>query len=172
MPSESTVRGVIAFAARLDGIDQVALQEGLTVARLHRRIEQRIESDLAGWGLTARQVEIMESLYHNAEGTLSPAALSEEVGLTRSAMTSALDSLEKLGYTVRAPHHSDRRMLTISLTPAGREFMDRLLPERYRKMHRVMSALGREERLALMQTYRRILDVLAAEPPASRPATP
>ena len=162
MPSESTIKRIVEFATRLKGVDPQVLQEGLEIAHLHRRVEQVIENDLAGWGLTARQVEIMESLYHNAEGTMTPAGLSEEVGLTRSAMTSALDSLEKLGHTVRGPHPSDRRMVAISLTPSGREFISQRLPERYEKFHRVMSSLSSSERTILLRTYRKVIDLLVS----------
>lgn len=103
MPSQGTVTGIVGFAGRLKGIDVRVLGEGLEIARLLRRLEPVMENELAAWGLTARQVEIMESLYHDAEGTLTPADLSEEVGLTRSAMTSAPDALEKMGHTVWSP---------------------------------------------------------------------
>lgn len=163
MPSESTIKHIVEFATRLKGIDPLVLQEGLGIARLHHQLEQIIENDLAGWGLNARQVEIMESLYHNTEGTLTPADLSDEVSLTRSAMTSALDSLEKLGHTIRMPHPTDRRMIAISLTPSGREFIRQRLPERYQKFHRVMSGLSRNERTLLVRTYKKMIDILVGE---------
>lgn len=163
MPSQSTIKGIVAFAGRLKGIDVHVLHEGLEIARLHRQVEQVIENDLAGWGLTARQVEIMESLYHNPEGALTPADLSDEVGLTRSAMTSALDSLEKLGHTVRQPHPSDRRMVAISLTPSGRTFIGRHLPERYQRISRIMNSLSKNDRAALLNSYRKVLDLLACD---------
>jgi len=163
VPSKSTIKGILDFASRLKGIDPQVLQEGLEIAHLHRQVEQVIENDLAGWGLTARQVEIMESLYHNPEGTMTPADLADEVSLSRSAMTSALDSLEKLGHTVRAPYPSDRRMVAISLTPSGRAFIGQRLPERYRKFHRVMSGLSNRERTLLLRTYRKVLDLVVSD---------
>jgi DNA-binding MarR family transcriptional regulator len=163
MPNQSTIEGIVSFASRLNGIDLEVLREGLEVARLHRRLEQVIENDMAGWGLTARQVEILESLYHNAEGALTPAELSAEVGLTRSAMTSSLDSLEKLGHTVRRPHPTDRRMLAISLTPSGRAFIEHRLPERYERIYRLVGRLSKEERTCLLHTYAKVLDFFAAD---------
>jgi DNA-binding MarR family transcriptional regulator len=162
MPTEGTIKRIVEFAGRLKGIDPQVLREGLEIAHLHRQVERVIENDLAGWGLTARQVEIMESLYHNADGTMTPADLADEVSLTRSAMTSALDSLEKLGYTVRSPHPSDRRMVAISLTPSGRKFISERLPERYEKFHRVMSCLSKNERTLLLRTYRKVIDLLVS----------
>jgi DNA-binding MarR family transcriptional regulator len=166
MPSKVAIERILEFTSRLEGIDPQVLREGLEIAHLHRQVEQVIEKDLASWGLTARQIEIMESLYHNAEGTLTPAELADEVSVSRSAMTSALDSLEKLGHTVRAPHPSDRRMVAISLTPSGLEFIGRRLPERYEKFHRVMRGLSARERAAMLRTYRKIIDLIVSDMPA------
>ena len=163
MPSQNTIKGIEAFACRIKGIDVQALSEGLEIARLHRQVEQAMEHFLAGGELTARQIEIMESLYHHPEGTMTPAALSDEVHLTRSSMTGALDSLERLGHTQRQPHPGDRRKLAISLTPQGRAFLKRILPDRYRKLHRIMACLTLDERTALLQSYRKVLDFLCSD---------
>ena len=164
MPSQSTIEGIVNFASDLKGIDLKILREGFEIARLHRQVEQVIENDLAGWGLNARQVEIMEALYYNTKGTMTPADLSEEVSLTRSAMTSALDSLEKVGHIVRRPHPTDRRMLAISLTPPGRAFIEKHLPERYQRLHRIFAGcLSKEERSCLLHSYAKVLEFLAAD---------
>jgi DNA-binding MarR family transcriptional regulator len=76
-------------------------------------------------------------------------------------MTSSLDSLEKLGHTVRMPHPTDRRMVAICLTPSGREFIGQRLPQRYRRFHRVMSGLSKDERAVQLETYRKVLDLLS-----------
>ncbi|MCE5326693.1 MAG: winged helix DNA-binding protein [Planctomycetaceae bacterium] len=172
MPSKNTIDGIMQFAGRLEGIEQTTLREGLEIARLHHQVEQVIENDLAGWGLTARQIEIMELLFHSEDGTSTPAALSEEVSLTRSAMTSALDSLEKLGHTVRTPHPGDRRMVAVSLTPSGRSFISRHLPERYRRICSVVNVLSQRERTAMLNSYQKVLDALVRELQKKQKAPP
>jgi len=169
MQNERTIQRIIEFASRIEGIDMQVFAEGLSILHLHRTLEQTVENDLlTGDGLTVRQFEILESLYHNSEGMSTPAELSEEVGLTRSAMTGALDSLEKSCYTVRGPHPKDRRMIAVSLTPTGLEFIGQRLIERYRKMGRIMGTLSSEERMNLLRTYRKVLDVLAGGPKKNR----
>ena len=160
MPSPKTIHGIVKFAGKIEGIDVGLLREGLEIARLHHEVERVVENTLAGWGLTARQVEIMECLYHNVEGVMTPADLSDEVGLTRSAMTSALDSLEKLGHTARAPHPTDRRKVAISLTPSGREFIGQRLVERYQSLSSVMQVLSKRERSLLVSAYKKVLRLL------------
>jgi len=162
MPSDKTSERILEYARGIDGIDLKILGEGLEIKRLHHRLDQAIENDVGSTGLAARQVEVLEVLYHNADQTLTPADLADQVGLTRSAMTGALDSLERAKHVVRAAHPSDRRMVALSLTASGWEFISSYLPERYRRMHRVLSALTQAERRTLLRAYGKLLDVLAA----------
>ncbi len=157
MPNEKTIEAIVEHVKGLGNIDAEAVKDGLEVCRLHRQTESAIEADLARWGLTARQVEILEVLFHHPEGTATPAELSDEVCLTRSAMTSALDSLEQPGHIARAPHASDRRMVTISLTPAGRKFIGQRLPERYARMAMITSHLSLKDRKTMIRVYTKIL---------------
>lgn len=54
-------------------------------------------------------------------GSLSPSALAEEAGLTRGAMTTALDRLEEAGLAERSRDTVDRRGVRVSLTDAARK---------------------------------------------------
>jgi len=160
MPNQETIEAIIQHVKELGDIDADAVRDGLEVCKLHRQTESAIEADLAKWGLSARQVEILESLFYRPDGTVTPAELSDEVCLTRSAMTSALDSLERPGYIVRAPHESDRRMVTISLTPSGREFIKQHLPERYSRIARITSQISLKDRKTMIRVYTKILKVV------------
>lgn len=163
MPNEETIEAIIQHVEELGGIDAQAVRNGLEVCKLHRQTESAIEADLAKWGLSARQVEILESLFFRPDGTVTPAELSDEVGLTRSAMTSALDSLEQPGHIVRSPHASDRRMVTISLTPSGREFIEQRLPERYSRIARITNQISLKDRKTMVRVYTRILEVVVED---------
>ena len=163
MQSENTAKRILEFASHLDGIDVEILRQGLEISRLHRQIEQRFEHDWAQWGLSAVQVRILMSLFHNDEGTMTPALLSEEAILTRSAMTGALDSLEKLGHLERRRHAEDRRKVAVCLTPSGRAFLREHLPSLYRKIHRLMSHLTQQERAFFQRAYRKMLDLLVSD---------
>lgn len=163
MPDKATIEGIMKFVARIEGVDAEAVREGLEIARLHRHVEQLVENRLGDSGLTVRQVEIMESLFFHEPASLTPAALADEVGLTRSAMTSALDSLERQGYTRREPHPQDRRSLFIILTESGREFMANHLPDRCRRISRILQCMSKTERIHLFSGYNKIIAVLEEE---------
>jgi len=161
MPKDKTIQGIMEFVRGMGDVDHQAVRDALECWRLHRQAEQAIENDLADWGLTPRQIEVLEVLYY--DGSATPAGLSDDVGLTRSAMTSALDSLERLGHVARSPHPSDRRMIAVSLTPSGRQFLEERLPQRYRHINRIIGYLSVQERQLMIRVYAKILDVLSRE---------
>ena len=163
MARDQLTNRVVEYARSCSQLDPEVLRDGFELIHHHRMIEQLVEENLAEKGISLRLVEIMECLFHHPDGVMTPADLSEEVNLSRSAMTSALDSLEKLGYAMRRPHPVDRRMFEISLTESGRSFIGGLLPERYEKFIRIMEATGEEERAMLLRTYHKIFNMLKAE---------
>jgi DNA-binding MarR family transcriptional regulator len=58
--------------------------------------------------------------------TLTPKQLAATLGLTTGAVTSLTDRLVDSGLLLRAPHPTDRRSLTLALTPAGDTVMQRI----------------------------------------------
>ncbi len=142
--------------------EEQAVAEGLALVRLHRQVEMLMQARMAGSGLTATQLDILERLNVIADG-LSPTVLSDELVLSRSAMTGALDALERRGYARRTRHPTDRRRLGISLTPTGRELIERGLPERMRALHRVVGVLSPDERRTVIGAYRKVLNALAEQ---------
>lgn len=157
MASEKTIKTIVKFAAGLKGIDSAVLGDALEIEQLHRRVEQVFEREWTQWGLSAMQIRIMVALFHNPDEAMTPATLSEDVMLTRSAMTSVLDLLEKNGYVKRRPHPGDRRKIIITLTPSGHKFLDKRLPGLYAKVHRMMSGLTKKERIFLLKIHQKIL---------------
>ena len=51
------------------------------------------------------------------EGAMPAGRLAEAAGLTSGAMTTALDRLERAGFTRRVPDRGDRRRVLVEVTP-------------------------------------------------------
>lgn len=67
-------------------------------------------------------IEILAA--EEAQDPLSPARLSERVGLTTGATSSLLNRLEDAGHIVRSRVHTDRRVVTLGSTPQIQEITD------------------------------------------------
>lgn len=57
------------------------------------------------------------------QGPMTPRALSDELAMTTGAITALMDRICGVGYARRVPNPSDRRSLTIELTPEGVDAM-------------------------------------------------
>jgi len=159
MIRQETIDRVIAYVKKFPDIDPEIVRKGLIIFHLHREIEMLAGTYVAKrYGLSVRQLETLEALFHKQDKSLTPAQLAEEIHLTRSAMTSNLDSLQKKGYLSRTAHPNDRRRLIISLTQKGLEFCDTIMPERYRDMRRVMEFLSSEMRDTLHIIYNKLIE--------------
>ena len=69
----------------------------------------------------------VKSLMWLTEGPLSLSGLAEAIGVDAPYATLIVDSLEERGLVERQPDPADRRRKLVSLTPAGREAVARVL---------------------------------------------
>lgn len=95
-------------------------------------------------------------------GSAEPRQLAQLLGLTRSAISAVLNTLERDGLVVRRRSCSDGRVVIIELTPAGEQFVI----AGFRGHHQVetawMAALDVDEQRQLARLLRKAL----ANPPA------
>jgi DNA-binding MarR family transcriptional regulator len=159
MIRQETIDRVISYVEKMPDIDSELVRETLSIFHLHREIEMLAETYvLKRYGLSTRQMETLEALFHKQDQAVTPAQLAEEVHLTRSAMTSNLDSLQRKGYLSRATHPDDRRKLVITLTEKGLELCEEIMPVRYRDLSRVMESLSPEKRDSLRVIYNILIE--------------
>jgi len=95
---------------------------------------------------------------------LPPNQIAERLVISRASVTSLIDSLERRGYVRRLPHATDRRMLFIELTDAGRQVAQefRLLVHRREKAW--LAALTEQEQVQLIDTLHRLQAAFAESP--------
>ncbi|SOD75131.1 DNA-binding MarR family transcriptional regulator [Jatrophihabitans sp. GAS493] len=112
--------------AGLDGgPDRTGLDASLASVRALRDLmlvgEQFRQATAEHFGVGV--TETIAISYLSAEGPLTPRQLSQRLGLTPSSVTSVLDRLETAGMAERARHATDRRQITITITPYGQSAM-------------------------------------------------
>ena len=108
-------------------------------------------------GLTAERLELLALLDH--EGTLTAGEVSEELRVTRPAITRMVTGLEEDGLVRRSTNILDGRSVVIRITPGGRRLLNRGRANRVRAMATRMR--GRSEReLSQIETGLRLLDEL------------
>jgi len=71
-------------------------------------------------------------------------------------MTGLLDGLEKKGLVKRLAHQKDRRKISIQLTVVGKDALDKMLPDYYSRIARLMKDLTESERQNLKSLLKKI----------------
>lgn len=113
-------------------------------------LEKQIAGLLAPFGLSPATALVL-SILADSTAPVSPNHIADRLIISRASVTSLIDSLEKRGYAQRRPHHSDRRMLLIELTGAGRQVADQFRPIVHQHQKRWLSVLSTNEQDQLVQ---------------------
>jgi DNA-binding MarR family transcriptional regulator len=75
-------------------------------------------------GINATDLRCLGRLY--AQGPSTAGDLADACGLSRGAMTAALDRLEGAGYVRRVRDDVDRRRITVEVTPLARDLTEQI----------------------------------------------
>ena len=103
-----------------------ALRLWLRLLTCTQLVEKEVRSQLRGrFDTTLPRFDLMAQLERAPEG-LKMSELSQRMMVTGGNVTGITDQLEAEGLVVREPHPSDRRSVTVRLTPAGRRQFKRM----------------------------------------------
>lgn len=91
------------------------------VRQIWRILRRQIESDVAASGLTAPQVQALDSLV--AAGGLTVTELSQRMGLSHSTVSGIIDRLEKRALVARRPDPQDRRYTQVVVSEAVQQYL-------------------------------------------------
>src|SRR5262245_49791215 len=131
-----------------------ALDAYIKMNRALDAMHRRIGRELAEQGLTPPQLGVLESLYHL--GPLSQGDLGRKLLCSGANISVLVDNLEKSGLVARGRSEADRRVVTVSLTPAGRKLIARVFPAHARGITRVMAALSADEQETLARLCKKL----------------
>jgi len=118
-------------------------------------LEKRITSLLLPFNLSPATGLVL-GILADSNSPVSPNQIADHLIISRASVTSLLDSLEKRGYVKRQPHISDRRMLSVELTAAGRQVADDFRPIVHQNQKKWLNALTENEQELLIQTLHRL----------------
>ena len=127
-------------AAREPGIDAARLRAA--VLRLSRRLRKH---DLAG--LTPSQLSTLSSVGQCGPVRLGDLAAAERIA--PSTLTRLVNVLEDRGYLLRQPAPDDARAYLVTITPAGRDVLERIRAEATSLLTDILLTLPADQRAAL-----------------------
>jgi DNA-binding MarR family transcriptional regulator len=134
------------------------------ISRIARRIDLAQRATFARYELDPPAFDVLATLRRSgAPFELSAGDLMRSAMVTSGAITQRLDRLETRGLVRRDPHPNDGRVVLVSLTPAGRELVDRVLPDHLATEERLLAGLTPQQRTALADLLRTLDGSLARE---------
>jgi len=123
---------VDAVATAVPDADLAALRASFDLIRASTRLVQRLEAEVhreAGWSMAGFRVMFCVWV----AGELEPRDIARLSGLSRAAVSSVLNTLERDGLVDRTRESHDRRLVTVRLTDGG----ERRLVAAYVRQNRV-----------------------------------
>lgn len=137
----------------------------LVIGRIHRlaiALDVELLKVYAAHGLGDGDFDVLATLRRSgAPYELTPTELMEQTMVTSGAVSKRLDRLEGAGLVARRVSEGDRRSRIVALTRAGRELMDRAVPEHLANEARLLAGLTERERTQLASLLGRLAVSLA-----------
>lgn len=97
---------------------------------------------------------VLEVLLHKGPQPVN--AIGRRVLLTSGSITAAIDRAEKKGYVERRPSPSDRRVVEVHLTDAGKAHIGGAFGEHAQTLENIFSCLSQEERASFYSLVKKV----------------
>ncbi len=151
-----------SYAHHFPELDPEAMRTYLTLRRLDGLLSWGLDVHLARHDLSFGRFIVLVNLIRAEGHSVTPAALSESCSVTRATITGLVDTLEKDGHVVREPDPDDGRSFMVRLTLTGRRFLEKLLPDHFRRLTKLMSSLSHDEMRELQRLLGKVADCISA----------
>jgi len=134
--------------------DVLALDAFIKLMRAADSVYADLHRQLAGLGLTHGRLAVLEALLHL--GPMSQQQLAGKIMRSSSNVTTVIDNLEKQGLVRRTRRTSDRRVVDVSLTAAGRRHIETRFPQHVLRIQQLFGALSDAEQRTLGRLCRKL----------------
>lgn len=102
-------------------MSDVNLKFVIALARSYNLVFTEVEKNTQEYGLNISEFGVLEMLFH--KGTQPVQKIAEKILVTSGTITYVIDKLEKKELVFRKKCEKDKRIIYVSLTQAGQEFI-------------------------------------------------
>jgi DNA-binding MarR family transcriptional regulator len=107
-------------------------------------------------GFSMPQFFLLMQVYHKKHCGISD--LSEHMEITTAAASQTVEKLVQSGLLERAEDPTDRRAKQVTLSPKGRDLIEKSLAERFRWVDELEKRLSREDRIKVVEALNVLSD--------------
>ncbi len=132
---------------------------------LQHAVEQQLKED---GGLSWVQFQLLARLADAPTGEHRMTDLADAVVYSRSGLTYQASLLEQAGLVTRRSSKDDERSVTVSITPAGRKVVGKVMPGHMLVVRQqLLDSLSQKDLTALSCVLGRVRDTMRTAPPRS-----
>ncbi|MBW4663271.1 MAG: MarR family transcriptional regulator [Chroococcus sp. CMT-3BRIN-NPC107] len=124
-----------------------ALDAYIKLVRATESVTHRLQPHLETYKLTVTQFGVLEALFHL--GAMHQRDLAEKLLKSGGNITLVIDNLEKRQLVKRDRETGDRRCISVSLTPTGKQLISDIFPAHAKAIAQQMSILSLDEQVEL-----------------------
>ncbi|MEV4124132.1 MarR family transcriptional regulator [Nocardia sp. NPDC049707] len=129
------------------------------LTRLSQVVGAELRTTFTAHGLDAASFDVLATLRRSdPPHCLTPTELMHSSMITSGGVTQRLDRLEERGLVARARSERDGRGVRVTLTDAGRELIDKALPDHVATEARLLEPLTPAQRKQLATALRTLLE--------------
>ncbi|MDR4888330.1 MarR family transcriptional regulator [Fredinandcohnia sp. QZ13] len=129
-------------------------QPFLILMQTSRAIQERIRDDMMKNNLSITEFSVLEVLFHKGKQTIHQ--IGKSILITSGSMTYVIDKLEQKGLLKRSACPDDRRAIHVSLTTAGSELLNRIMPEHEDCVDSIFDSLNSQEVDTLIDLLKKV----------------
>jgi MarR family transcriptional repressor of emrRAB len=124
------------------------------------RMDEVLEGELKPHRINHSDFLTLMFLYSRPEGASTPGELCEFTSLGATNMTRIANALVERGLIKRGPSAQDRRRVEIQITPAGRRFVQKLLPNLFPPCSAAFTGFSDADKRSFSRLLRKLADNL------------
>lgn len=132
-----------------------------SLRRIVKTLEDYSQQVSGEFGITGPQLWALKTI--SEHDVLPLGQLSKKMYLHPSTVTGVVDRLESKGYVARGRDATDRRIVTVSLTSAGRALVKKAPSPVQGKMIYGLRKLKRDELHVIHESLRKLAEIVEAE---------
>ena len=139
-------------ASRNPAADPSATEVVINALVVGTMLGERMDSVLRPFGLSVGSFNLL-TIVAGADEPLTPTEIADRslTKVTTATVTGLLDTCQRKGLIRRSPHPSDKRMVLVGLTPAGRALLGEVTAEVAAAEQRWVGPLSESRRAGLLR---------------------
>lgn len=159
--------GIDLLASHIGGLPLQELLLGSLLKLVTDGLSQRFRAALRPHHLSESEFLTLIQLFIHGDAGISPAELGLLVDQTRANMTHITQALVGRGFITREPSARDQRSVELRVTPAGRSFVQALLPLAFQPIRTTFAGLSEDECHTLQDILQKVVRLMDAQPTSS-----